>query len=92
MFIRSKLSIEKLVIINVQVLEIIIFADCYVVTGHASNRSDSPKRAHAHLAMVVYSSLIQGVFIHRCRDSNIFIHAAALKSLSRMTLHVHAAR
>jgi len=50
------------------------------------HQMDSLKRTKADLEEIVFSSLIQGVFMHRYRDSDIFIRAAVLKSLSRMTL------
>ena len=50
------------------------------------NQMDSLKRTIADLEEVVLSSIVQGVFMHRYRDSNMFIRAACLKSLSRMTL------
>ena len=50
------------------------------------HQMDSLKRTKADLEEIVFSSLIQGVFMHRYRDSNMFIRATALKSLSRMML------
>lgn len=47
---------------------------------------DSIKRTRADLQEIVMSSIIQGVFMHRYRDADMFIRAASLKALSRMTL------
>lgn len=50
------------------------------------HQMDSLKRTKADLEEIVFSSLVQGVFMNRYRDSNMFTRAAALKSLSRMTI------
>jgi cohesin complex subunit SA-1/2 len=47
---------------------------------------DSIKRTRVHLQEIVMSSIIPGVFMHRFRDADMFICAASLKALSRMTL------
>ena len=47
---------------------------------------DSIKRTRADLEEIVMSSIIQGVFMHRYRDADMFIRAASLKALTRMTL------
>jgi cohesin complex subunit SA-1/2 len=47
---------------------------------------DSLKRTKADLEEIVSSSIIHGVFMHRFRDSNLYIRATTLKSLSRMTI------
>jgi cohesin complex subunit SA-1/2 len=47
---------------------------------------DFIKRTRADLEEIVMSSIIQGVFMHRYRDADMFIRAASMKSLSRMTL------
>lgn len=47
---------------------------------------DSLKRTKDDLEEIVTTSIIQGVFMHRYRDSSMYIRATALKSLSRMTL------
>jgi hypothetical protein len=47
---------------------------------------NSIKRTRANLEEIVMSSLIQGVFMHCYCDADMFIHAASMKSLSKMTL------
>ena len=47
---------------------------------------DSLKRTKDDLEEIVTTSIIQGVFMHRYRDSSMYIRATTLKSLSRMTL------
>ena len=44
---------------------------------------DSLKRSRSNLEEIVMDSLIPGVFMHRYRDSNIFIRAESLNSLSK---------
>ena len=47
---------------------------------------DSLKRVMADLEETVLGSVIQAVFMHRYRDSNMFIRAFTLTALSEMTL------
>lgn len=51
-----------------------------------SNQIDSLKRTKEDLEELVVGNVMQGVFMHRYRDSNMHIRAFALESLSRMTL------
>ena len=44
---------------------------------------DSLKRSRSNLEEIVMDSLIPGVFMYRYRDSNIFIRAESLNSLSK---------
>ena len=47
---------------------------------------DSLKRTKEDLEELVIGNIMQGVFMHRYRDSNMHIRAFALESLSKMTL------
>lgn len=51
-----------------------------------SNQIDSLKRTKEDLEELVVGNVMQGVFMHRYRDSNMHIRSFALESLSKMTL------
>jgi len=47
---------------------------------------DSLKRMQADLEAIILASVIQGVFVHRYRDTNMFIRSSCLDALARMTI------
>ena len=50
------------------------------------HRIDRLKRTKADLEEIVLGPLIEGIFIHRYRDSNMYIRASCISALSRMTI------
>ena len=50
------------------------------------HRIDRLRRTKADLEEIVLGPVIEGIFIHRYRDSNMYIRASCISALSRMTI------